>query len=592
MKAIFVLFDTLNRRFLPPYGNDWVHAPNFKRLAEKTVIFDNCYSGSLPCMPARREHHSGRYNFLHRSWGPLEPFDESLPTILNSKGIYTHLVSDHYHYWEDGGATYHNRYESYELVRGHEGDLWKGEVKKPELPDHVVSAKEGTQNWRHDWINRKYMQKEEDMHQARTFKLGLEFIEKNWEEDNWFLQIETFDPHEPFFVPQKYKDLYDDPYDGPHFDWPDYSIVIETPEQVEHIRKQYAASVSMCDNSLGKLLDIMDERDLWKDTMLIVTTDHGFLLGEKGYWGKMVPPIYNEIAHIPLFIWDPRIQKVGQKRNSLVQAIDIAPTFLEFFNIKRPKTMQGKPLKETIENDKKIRDFALFGLHGAHVNITDGKYVYMRGSYDITNKPLFEYTVMPTHMKGFFSLDSFKTAEIAEPFSFTKECRTMKLEESDIVSSISTIFGTLLFDLTRDPHQEHPIEDDRVEKQMIEQLSKLMKESDAPLEQFERLGIPLDGEVTEKHLRAREIRQDITGFIGDTEIVWRNKGKSMYSLFLGVFPRSFHESFNKTLVNKIKKENQKEIDENFLVEFVRKFIPPQYKEYVDRFIIMVKQKAR
>ena len=85
MKAIMVMFDTLNRRMLPPYGCDWVHAPNFQRLAQQTVTFDNCYVGSMPCMPARRELHTGRYNFLHRSWTPLEPFDNSMPQLLKEK---------------------------------------------------------------------------------------------------------------------------------------------------------------------------------------------------------------------------------------------------------------------------------------------------------------------------------------------------------------------------------------------------------------------------------------------------------------------------------------------------------------------------
>ncbi len=137
MKVIMIMFDTLNRRFLPSYGCSWTHAPNFKRLQTKTVVFDNCYAGSIPCMPARRELHTGRYNFLHRSWGPIEPFDDSMPQILRENGIYSHLVSDHYHYWEDGGATYHNRYNSWELSRGQEGDFWKGEVVDPSIPDHV-----------------------------------------------------------------------------------------------------------------------------------------------------------------------------------------------------------------------------------------------------------------------------------------------------------------------------------------------------------------------------------------------------------------------------------------------------------------------
>ena len=79
MKAIMLMFDSLNRAMLPPYGCQWTHAPNFWRLAEKTVTFDRSYAGSLPCMPARRELHTGRYNFLHRSWGPIEPCDDSMP---------------------------------------------------------------------------------------------------------------------------------------------------------------------------------------------------------------------------------------------------------------------------------------------------------------------------------------------------------------------------------------------------------------------------------------------------------------------------------------------------------------------------------
>ena len=125
MKAIMVMYDSLNRHMLAPYGCDWTHTENFRRLARHTVTFDNCWVGSMPCMPARRELHTGRYNFLHRSWGPLEPFDDSMPQILKEAGIHTHLISDHYHYWEDGGATYHQRYSTWECVRGQEGDNWQ-----------------------------------------------------------------------------------------------------------------------------------------------------------------------------------------------------------------------------------------------------------------------------------------------------------------------------------------------------------------------------------------------------------------------------------------------------------------------------------
>src|SRR4051794_30134108 len=160
MKAVMVMFDSLNRHMLPGYGCDWTHAPNFARLAKRTVTFDKSYVCSMPCMPARRDLHTGRPNFLHRSWGPLEPFDDSVMEMLQKAGVHTHLASDHYHYWEDGGATYHPRYGTWEFFRGQEGDPWMGQVKEPAIPDCVGGNTRESKIWRQDWVNRSYMKRE------------------------------------------------------------------------------------------------------------------------------------------------------------------------------------------------------------------------------------------------------------------------------------------------------------------------------------------------------------------------------------------------------------------------------------------------
>jgi arylsulfatase A-like enzyme len=485
MKVIMVMFDSLNRHLLPPYGCDWTHAPNFKRLAESAVTFDKCYVGSMPCMPARRELHTGRYNFLHRSWGPIEPFDDSMPEILKNNGVYTHLVSDHTHYWEDGGATYHTRYNTWEISRGQETDSWKGEVAFPEIPEHI--GQDAQASLKQHWINKKYIQNEKDQPQAVTFARGIEFIKTNHKEDDWFLQIETFDPHEPFFTSHKYKDFYPHEYNGPHFDWPKYHKVIETRDQIQHCRYEYAALLSMCDEYLGKVLDEMDEYDLWKDTMLIVNTDHGYLLGEHDWWGKNASPLYNEIANTPFFIWDPRTKITGERRDSLVQTIDIAPTILDYFNIKIPENMQGKPLREVISHDKPIREAALYGAFGGHLNCTDGRYVYMRAPANQKNEPLNEYTLMPTHMRKRFTVEELSDINLQQPFKFTKGCRTMRIKRRTGVKAFQR--GTALYDLETDPKQENPIVDPEVEEKMIGHIVKLMKENDAPIEQYERLGL-------------------------------------------------------------------------------------------------------
>lgn len=487
MKAIMIMFDSLNRHMLPPYGCEWVQAPNFERLAQHAVTFENCYVGSMPCMPARRELHTGRYNFLHRSWGPLEPFDDSMPEILKQGSVHSHLVSDHGHYWEDGGCTYHTRYSTWEISRGQEGDPWKGEVRDPQIPDSV-GDRSGPM-WRQDWVNRQYMQRELDQPQAKTFAKGLEFVHTNHEEDRWFLQIETFDPHEPFYTQPHYKALYPHRYDGPHFDWPPYRPVQEDRAQVEHVRFEYAALVSMCDHYLGQVLDVMDQYDLWDDTMLIVNTDHGFLLGEHDWWAKCVQPFYNEVARAPLFAWDPRSAAQGVRRDALVQTIDLPATLLDYFGIGCPADMQGIALRETIAGDTPVRSAALFGLHGGHINVTDGRYVYMRGPQDKANEPLYEYTLMPTHMRARFGVEELRDLELAGPFSFTKGCRTLKIRARGGGWRDVHRFGTRLYDLQSDPRQERPVDDPAAEKEMVAHLVQLMRANDAPLEQFDRLGL-------------------------------------------------------------------------------------------------------
>ncbi len=368
-------------------------------------------------------------------------------------------------------------------MRGQEGDPWKGRMQEPERP----AAYAGKITTR-DWINRSYMPEEEQMPQAQTFSAGLDFIRTNQKEDRWFLQLETFDPHEPFFAPERFQDLYPATYEG-HFDWPPYSRVTETTEQVQHCRNRYAALVSMCDHYLGKVLDLMDELDLWKDTLLIVNTDHGYLLGEHNWWAKLVQPFYNEIAHMPLFIWDPRSGCQGARSQSLVQTIDLPPTLLEFFGVEAPPDMQGICLRDVLAGRGDTREAVLFGVHGGHVNCTDGRHVYMRAPMSSASQPLHEYTLMPTHMRSRFSTEELSTVELSEPFSFTKGCKLLKIPARPWAGRDFHQFGNLLFNVEDDPQQQNPLQDPAIEQRMIGVMKQLMETNDAPPEQYARLGI-------------------------------------------------------------------------------------------------------
>lgn len=492
MKAIQVMFDTLRKDYLTPYGATDTMTPNFDRLAEKSVRFDHFFTGSLPCMPARRELHTGRYNFLHRGWGPVEPFDDSAPEILKANGVYTHLVTDHKHYWRDGGATYHPRYSSYEFIRGQEGDSWKAKVDKnvdvAGLENlNAEQKKRKLASISQDMVNRRYMTRVEDHPLHRTVEAGLDFLRENKNADQWFLQIECFDPHEPFFVPKKYLDMYNVPetFDG----WLTYTFDDFSPEKRAMILGYYKALITMCDDYLGKVLDFMDEANLWDDTMLIVNTDHGFMLGEHEWWGKNIMPAYNEIANIPFFIWDPRQKQQGISRDQLSQTIDIPATILEFFGMDRPEHMKGKPLGGIIDNSKSNHDAVLFGYFGSNINIADGEYVYMRAPKPNGEELLHEYTLSPMRINRRFTKEELSNISLEDSFAFTKGISVLKVRSSDIMAENYQRFGNKLFHHKNDPKQLRPLDDCSKEFELITKMKQLMKENEAPPELYAYYGL-------------------------------------------------------------------------------------------------------
>ena len=485
MKAVLIMYDSLNRRYLPPYGKEDIIAPNFTRLAEHSVTFDNFYCGSMPCMPARREIQTGRYNFLHRSWGPLEPFDDSCPEILSDSGICTQFVSDHAHYWQDGGLTYHQRFSAFEFVRGQEGDEWHARA------DGFRTKRNPR---RQDAINREYTRDDSCCH-ARCFEAARDFIINNHDSDNWYLHLEYFDPHEPFDAPERYKRLYTD--EPVPYDWPVYGPV-EDPEQVREAIINYKACISMCDDYLGRILDLFDEYDLWKDTLLIVNTDHGYMLGEHGFMAKNYMPCYLELVNLPFFIYHPEYpESAGTHRSALSQSIDIAPTLLEYFGAEIPSSMRGHSLIPVIESDEKIHDYILYGYFGKHVNITDGRYTYFRCARD--NSKLYEYTLMPTRLASLFKKEELRLTEgLYRDFGFSGNVPMLKIPAnteyvpngSHHMYDVHLQYGDMLFDLDSDPGQERNLAGDSdIEDTMIRNLVSLMKENEAPAEQYERLGL-------------------------------------------------------------------------------------------------------
>lgn len=489
MNTIFIVMDSLNRHYLKPYNSDsWVKTPNIERLAARGVVFDKHYAGSLPCMPARREMMTGRYNFLETPWGPIEPWDNCLPNLLrDQKGTYSHMITDHYHYFHTGGNGYYNLFDSWEFERGQEGDVWKPVVRLPEVAAGRGKAVARGAYWR----NRSQMDSENDLDYPtpRCFQRAVEFLEINNQEDNWHLHLEVFDPHEPFDCPQKYRDMYDDDWDRGFFTWPSYAKL--DPERddektISHIRKSYAGSLTMEDVWLGKLLDKMDEYDIWKDTTVILTTDHGHLLGEHGYWAKNYMYDYQELVNIPLIVAMPGVDG-GQHRSGLTATIDLMPTIMDLHDTIPPSSTQGKSFVDLIKEDGDHNDAVLYGYFAKDVSMTDGKYIYTRQPNE--GSTVYLHTATPGDFGGVTPevLSSHDT-EVGHFLHSAKGIPHYRIKRKSFRHK-DAVEGNLIFDIENDQECKNPINDYELEDKLADKLKELLKRYDAPQCQFTRLGL-------------------------------------------------------------------------------------------------------
>jgi len=508
MKTVLIVLDTLRRDYLQIHGNPWVQSPNISRLARSGLTFDNHWVGSLPCIPARREFMTGRYNFIYRGWGPIEPYDDTLPNELRKKRVFSHLLTDHYHYFELGGENYHTSFDTWEFFRGQEKDPWVSLVDRVALPEGWLPHR--TQNH----LNRMVQQQEEDFSGPRTAMAAMQWLEANRKADDWFLQVEIFDPHEPFYCTEKYRKMYGDTWNGPVFDWPPYDIVKESPAAIEHIRKCYAGLLTMTDHWVGRIFSKLEELGLWEDTLVVLTTDHGTMLGEHQYWMKWYMPLYNEIARIPLIVKLPGLAKAGTRVPVLTQTIDIMPTILDFHGCPPPPHVHGKSLRAAMEG-RPIREDAILGYFGMAMNITDGRYIYFRNPVRPDGGPLYAYTAMPSGgVAIWYPREVHGRIEMGRYFGHTYNMPLYKIPEQGKVPRAlpgqpDYVARHELYDVLADPQQDDPLHNPDVEAHFVKRITAHLKACEAPEEHFVRLGIssqtgvatPADQAVTRAQLQ-------------------------------------------------------------------------------------------
>lgn len=508
MNVICLLVDTFRRDHMGAYKKSDVQTPNFDKFSEKSMVFENSYMGSYPCMPARMDLFTGKFNFLWRGWSPLEYHDEDLVKKLRANDKTTMLITDHFHLWHAGAGNYHYSFHGMEFIRGQENDNW---VTDPDIEIRMPAPQEKlARNWPKYAKNTAHFENEEDYFSPQVFGKAIDWLERNKNLDDFFLMIDCFDPHEPFDPPQEYIDMYDPDFKGDSIIWPSYGKASRyTPEELNHIHKLYCGEVTMVDKWFGKMMEKIEGLGLDEETMIIVTSDHGFLFGEHDWVGKHSKTLYNHITHTPLFIYHPD-GKSGRCEKP-VQMADLYPTILDAFDIEVPAEMPSRSLMPYIVDNKgegKDRGYVCYGVYGGAVYISDGEWVLVKRP--VSGGPLYWYTDSHYQVWDFGqNVDLEATRERKKEFTdgkfpahFPREelndavyrSETASMERHQIKSREDNKFmplGDELYHLPSDYEQQENVIDSNPEKaeELTLKIKEFIYEIEAPLEQLERLGI-------------------------------------------------------------------------------------------------------
>ena len=440
MNVIIVMLDTLRPDHLGCYGNKWIKTPHFDEFAKESFIFDRAFAESLPTIQVRRAMMTGMrcfpftkgfYSVIRNDiaargaisavpvtilpgWEPI-PWDQvtmaeffqgwqstqTIHTARFDQAYRTAFITDTAPYFFTPGMNFHRGFAHWEYIRGQETDSYGVLVKankydlKHFVPPWMERTWEGISLPRY-LANTADWETEEDHFAPQVFRRAIKWLEESREaKDPFFLLVDSFDPHEPWDPPQHYVDLYDPGYEGVQMISPYYGPTDEMTEaELKHMRALYAGEVTMVDAWFGKFMDKVRELDLLDNTLIIVTSDHGHLLGEKGVAGKIPGAMYNELNNFVLMIRHPQGIGAGQRSDAFVQHQDVFSTVLNAVGITPPYEVDGKDLMPIMEGKAhRVRDCATCGFL-LHVWVHDGDYVLISRNtgdqpqlYDMRNDP-------------------------------------------------------------------------------------------------------------------------------------------------------------------------------------------------------------
>ena len=387
--VLLIMSDDLKASALAAYGNTVCQTPNIDRLAKSGMVFERAYCQGLACSPSRPS--------MMRSIYPKSK--ATAPTIgehLQQYGMHTARVGKIFHMpvphaqldgsdgrdvpecWTERYNTKTAETFSPGLYRLLNSDIVtrKIEGRDAKGPNRMWATVETDKEDGSDQADYMVATKAVELLRERK-KAGKPF----------FLGVGFVRPHFPMVQPKKFFNMYPQqkmeipPQIAGDLDdippagrGPDGKGLNEMEQSRRRMWQAYYGSVTFMDEQLGRVLNELDRLGLRGSTAIIFTTDHGYHLGEHGFWQKA--NLHEEVVRVPLIVSAPGI-KPG-RTSSFVELVDLYPTWTDLLGLPMPKGLHGKSLTPILRNpDAKVRDTALSIHNRAGGGLRSAQWHYM-----------------------------------------------------------------------------------------------------------------------------------------------------------------------------------------------------------------------
>jgi len=374
MNVLFISIDDL-RTEVGAFGSTRALTPNIDRLAARGVMFSRAYCQYPLCNPSRASLLTGRYPKTLELYGNRDWFQGwypdlvSLPRYFKQQGYTTVRHGKIFHgntiddaaAWTIGGVPHQftgpkpanlvattaitNEQEAQRIAR-----MLAADVRQAPGSDRWKAVEDPAEL--------------AGLGDTRNADRSIEFL-KSWKAGDapFFLGYGPVKPHSPLIAPKVFFDRYDlakielpvdfAPRPTVPAGFPVASIRAlnadlfirrdATPEQAKEMIRAYLACVSYSDWNVGRVLAALEESGLQDKTIIVLWSDHGYQLGEKGKWSK-AGSLWEQGTRVPLVIHDPRVRGNGRASPRVVELLDLYPTLTELCGLPTPAGLEGRNL--------------------------------------------------------------------------------------------------------------------------------------------------------------------------------------------------------------------------------------------------------